>query len=155
VPATEVSVRRQPESPWVALGGDALKALLAAPTLARTAHFALQVHPARPVAQELPTNAAPDRTESVDNHVSLASSFLGVALVVPKRHAKRAVTRNLVKRQMREAIHRRRADWAGLQVMLRLRSAIGSKQFTSASSDALRQAVRSELEQLFSQAAVR
>jgi len=85
----------------------------------------------------------------------LASSFLGVALVVPKRHAKRAVTRNLVKRQMREAIHRRRADWAGLQVMLRLRSAIGSKQFTSASSDALRQAVRSELEQLFSQAAVR
>jgi ribonuclease P protein component len=139
----------------VALGGDALKALLTAPTLAKTAHFALQASPRGPVAQKLPTDAAPDQTESVDNFVLAAVCNLGLALVVPKRHAKRAATRNLVKRQMREAMRRRLADWGDRQVLIRQRSAFAPKQFPSAASDALRQAVRSELDELFAQAAAR
>jgi ribonuclease P protein component len=137
------------------LGGDALKALLSAPTLAKTAHFVLQAARQRPVLQELPTEAAPDRTESVDNSVSIAAHPLGLALVVPKRHAKRAATRNLVKRQMREAMRRRVADWVGRQVLIRQRGAFDPKLFRSAASDALRATVRSELDQLFAQAAIR
>lgn len=146
-------MRHPPGSPWVALGGDALKALLSAPTIAKTAHFVLQAAIERAILQELPTGVAPDRTESVDN--SISATPLGLALVVPKRHAKRAATRNLVKRQMREAMRRRLCDWAGRQVLIRQRGAFAPKQFPSAASNALRRAVRGELEMLFAQAAGR
>jgi ribonuclease P protein component len=139
----------------VALGGDALKALLSAPTVTKTAHFVLQAAPHRPVAQELPTEAAPDRTESVDNFFLLVAPPLGLALVVPKRHAKRAATRNLIKRQMREALRRRLDRWTGRQILIRQRSPFDRKQFPSAASDALRAAVRAELDLLFAQAAAR
>jgi ribonuclease P protein component len=137
--------------PWVALGGDALKSLLAAPVLAKTTHFILQASATRPLAQELPTDAAPDRTESVDNQAAQT----GLALVVPKRHAKRAVTRNLIKRQMREALLRRVERWRGVQLLIRQRGAFDATRYASAASPALRGAVCSELEQLFDQAAAR
>jgi ribonuclease P protein component len=146
---------RPPGWPWVSLGGDAVKALLSAPTVAKTAHFVLQAAPDKPVSQELPTGVAPDKTESVDNSVSLNSSArrpIALALVVPKRHAKRAATRNLVKRQMREALRRCCTDWFGRQLLIRQRSAFSASQFRSAASDALRQAVRGELDLLFAQA---
>jgi ribonuclease P protein component len=147
--------RPAPGKPWVALGGDALKALLPAPTLAKTAHFVLQAAPQRPVAQELPTEVAPDRTESVDNSRSVVTPRLGLALVVPKRHAKHAATRNLVKRQMREAVRRCRDRWQGRQILIRQRGPFDRKLFPSAASDALRAAVRVELDLLFAQAAAR
>lgn len=130
------------------LGGDAIQALLAAPTLAKTAHFVLQAD-AKPLDPELPTDVAPDRIESVDNQ----SGRLGLALVVPKRHARRAVTRNLIKRQMREAMRCHRPEWSNRQVLLRQRAAFDPKHFPSAASPALRAAVRDELERLFAQAA--
>ena len=80
----------------MALGGDALKALLSAPTVSKTTHFVLQAAPKAQVLLELPTGVAPDMTESVDNSPGRDASPLGLALVVPKRHAKRAATRNLV-----------------------------------------------------------
>jgi ribonuclease P protein component len=146
---------RQPGPPWVALGGDAVKALLSAPTLSKTAHFVLQATRDRSVLQELPTGAAPDRTESVDNSVSITPRTLGLALVVPKRHAKRAATRNLVKRQMREAVRQRVGDWVGRDVLIRQRGVFDPKLFRSAASDVLRAAVRRELHQLFVQAGTR
>ncbi len=139
----------------MSLGGDALKALLSAPTVAKTSHFILQAALVKPVAQELPTGIAPEQTESVDNYVFPSPSAqppIGLALVVPKRHAKRAATRNLVKRQMREAVRRWSADWTGRQVLIRQRSAFSPQQYHSAASDALREAVRGELELLFTQA---
>jgi ribonuclease P protein component len=155
VPTTARPPPKSPSRPWVALGGDALKALLSAPTLAKTAHFVLQAAPHRPVAQELPTEAAPDRTESVDNSISAVTPPLGLALVVPKRHAKRAATRNLVKRQMRDALRRRLSAWSGRQLLIRQRGPFDRKQFPSAASDALRAAVRAELDLLLVQAAAR
>ena len=149
------AVPRQPGSPWVALGGDALKALLSAPTVSKTTHFVLQAAPRAQVLQELPTGVAPDMTESVDNSACRDTPPLGLALVVPKRHAKRAATRNLVKRQMREAMRRQLGDWSGRQVLIRQRGAFDPKQFPSAASDALRAAVRGELELLFIQASPR
>jgi ribonuclease P protein component len=67
------------------------------------------------------------------------------ATLVPKRHAKRAVTRNLIRRQMREAL---RGD-AGLppqsKVLIRLRAAFDGRAYPAAASSALRVAVRQEL----------
>jgi len=78
------------------------------------------------------------------------SRWLG--LVVPKRHAKRAVTRTLVKRQIR---HVAAACASGLEPglwVVRQRSPFDPKQFPSAASDALKEAARAELRALFERA---
>lgn len=80
----------------------------------------------------------------------LGQCWLG--LVVPKRHAKRSATRNLIKRQMRAVV----AEWSGRLApglwVLRLKSGFDVKQFPSAASDALRHRVRAELVQLMQRA---
>jgi ribonuclease P protein component len=134
------------------LAGDAVKAMLAAPQLAKTVHFALHAAPAVEVAPELPTDVAPVRTESVDNSVLTAPLALAVALIVPKRHARRAVTRNLVKRQMRDALRRHGGVWRG-RMLIRQRGAFAAQRFVSAASPALREEVRRELDALFERAA--
>jgi ribonuclease P protein component len=134
------------------LAGDAVKSLLAAPQLAKTVHFALHAAPGDEVAPELFTEVAPVRTESVDNSMVMPSSPLAVAFVVPKRHARRAVTRNLVKRQMRDALRRHGGSLQG-RVLIRQRGAFAAQRFISAASVALRDEVRLELDALFNRAA--
>jgi ribonuclease P protein component len=86
----------------------------------------------------------------VDNAARAAST--GVGFVVPKRWARRAVTRNLIRRQMREATRRHeRRIGLGAAVLLRQRAALDRAQFKSAASAAMRDAVRAELDLLFSQ----
>jgi ribonuclease P protein component len=72
--------------------------------------------------------------------------------MVPKRWAKRAVTRNAIKRQI-YAVSATYAmslkPWAHL---VRLRTSFDRAHFTSAASDALKAEVRTELQQLFTQA---
>jgi ribonuclease P protein component len=82
---------------------------------------------------------------TVVEDLPLEGCWLGA--IVPKRHAKRAVTRNLLKRQIRAAFSGAPGLAAGLWVV-RLRAPFDRKQFPSASSDALRAAVRDELGQL-------
>jgi ribonuclease P protein component len=144
VVATGCVVRR------VALGGDEVKSLLMAPILSRSQHFVLQGRSAEPLAQQLPTGAAPNQNPTVDKVPGIGSP--GLALVVPKRLARRAVTRNLIKRQMREVVRRQQADWAALHLLIRQRVAFDVRQYPSAASSALRAAVRGELEQLFERA---
>ncbi|MFG5410316.1 ribonuclease P protein component [Piscinibacter sakaiensis] len=74
-----------------------------------------------------------------------------LGMVVPKRHAKRSVTRNLVKRQIRAVFddvglagERAAGLRPGLWVV-RLRAPIDRSRFPSAASDALRRAMRDEL----------
>jgi ribonuclease P protein component len=134
----------------VALGGDDVKSLLMAPVLGRSQHFVLQGRTAEPLGQQLPTGAAPNRNPTVDKVPGIGSP--GLALVVPKRMARRAVTRNLIKRQMREVVRRRQADWTGVHLLIRQRVAFDVRQFPSAASSALRTAVRGEIEQLFDRA---
>jgi len=75
--------------------------------------------------------------------------------MVPKRWAKRAVTRNAIKRQ----IYGVSVDFeSALPVaahIVRLRSGFDRKQFVSATSEELKAAVRLELQQLFARAATR
>lgn len=82
-----------------------------------------------------------------------------LGLVVPKRHAKRSVTRSLLKRQIRAAVGAmvppaQPSLRPGLWVV-RLRSVIDRRQYPSAASDSLRIAMREELRQLINQAAQR
>ena len=70
--------------------------------------------------------------------------------VVPKRHARRAVTRTLLKRQIR-SVAAVLALPPGLWVV-RLRAAFDRVAFPSAASEALRQTARGELDALLAKA---
>jgi ribonuclease P protein component len=69
--------------------------------------------------------------------------------VVPKRLAKRAVTRNTIKRQIYALAAQRQSHAAPADHVVRLRREFDRKLYVSATSQALRQAVRQELQQLF------
>lgn len=79
-----------------------------------------------------------------------AGHWLG--LVVPKRHAKRSVTRSLLKRQMRSLMQQHALALAPGLWVLRLKAPFDRQLFGSAASAPLRQAVRSELQTLFERA---
>lgn len=74
---------------------------------------------------------------------ALTGQWLGT--VVPKRHARRSVTRTLLKRQIRAAWQRHDRLPAGLWVV-RLRAPFVRDRFASAASDALADAAREELD---------
>ena len=110
---------------------------------ARTAHFVLHVlrWPAVQVASAAP---AP--------RLFAAACGMYRGAVVPKRWARRAVTRNLIKRQIRHLLDARRPVLPGsLAVVVRQRAAFDPCHFVSASSPALRMAVRAELVDLLAQ----
>lgn len=69
--------------------------------------------------------------------------------MVPKRWARRAVTRNAIKRQIFAVAALNATRLPPAAHVVRLRSAFDRKQFVSARSEALCQAVRAELLQLF------
>ena len=117
------------------------QAVLAGKTLARTAHFALH---STPLPTGLPTGSpagqsdlfpGPDRT------------WLGA--MVPKRWARRAVTRNTIKRQIYSVSLQFETSLPQGAHVVRLRSGFDRKVFVSATSEALKLAVRTELLQLF------
>jgi ribonuclease P protein component len=72
--------------------------------------------------------------------------------LVPKRWAKRAVTRNAIKRQIYSVSADFEPAFDMAAHLVRLRTGFDSKQFTSASSVLLKATVRSELQQLFARA---
>lgn len=75
-----------------------------------------------------------------------AGSQIGV--VVPKRWAKRAVTRNAIKRQIYTVMNDYDSRLPTADHVIRLRMAFEKQLFISATSPLLKQAVRSELHQL-------
>ena len=74
--------------------------------------------------------------------------------MVPKRWARRAVTRNTIKRQIYAVSTRFATQLPEAAHVVRLRSTFDRRQFVSATSECLKLAVRSELEQLFERASV-
>ena len=136
------------------------QAAMAGGTVSRTAHFALHrlVLPAEgSVAAADPASGAPTGPGSLTSAQGPQALFavqgLWLGAMVPKRWARRAVTRNTIKRQIYtvgdsfEARLEKVAPQAAHVV--RLRSGFDRKQFVSATSDQLKQAVRAELLQLF------
>lgn len=125
---------------------------------ASTPHFAVHHLPDRPkaVVAALQQPAIPELSTIVRQVGARAvddfdfpgpSRHFGV--VVPKRHARRSVTRSLLKRQIYAAGDRHAAKLrVGLWVV-RLRAPFDRAVFPSAASAALRLAARVELESLF------
>ena len=73
--------------------------------------------------------------------------------LVPKRHARRAVTRNLLKRQVRAAFKRHAQGLPPGLWLVRLKEGWPVADFPSARSSALAATARSELDQLLAAAA--
>src|SRR4051812_39038025 len=77
-----------------------------------------------------------------------APTLSWVGAVVPKRHARRAVTRSLIKRQIYAAAERHRDRMAPGLWIVRLRSPFDRGEFASAASAALVRSARAELDNL-------
>jgi len=125
------------------------QAALAGGTVSRTAHFAL--HRLLLNAGQVTPKATPDTAGPAPDEAQALFALDGVWMgaMVPKRWARRAVTRNTIKRQI-YAVSARFADRLPQAAhVVRLRATFDRKQFISASSDVLKLAVRQELEQLF------
>ena len=121
------------------------QAALAGPTVSRTAHFALHRLPiAAPAEADVPAGPGSDRSQAL-----FAVHAPWVGAVVPKRWAKRAVTRNTIKRQIHAVAQEFASSLPPAAHVVRLRSAFDRAAFPSATSQALRIAVRGELLRLF------
>lgn len=74
--------------------------------------------------------------------------------MIPKRWARRAVTRNTIKRQVYAVSETLSSSLPMGHYVVRLRSEFSRKEFPSATSDALRKLVRSEMMALMQKAVV-
>ena len=132
------------------------QAAMAGGTVSRTAHFALHRLALDASSTAMASQAAavaPTGPGSLPHTQGPQALFVvqGVWMgaMVPKRWARRAVTRNTIKRQIYTVGATFEARLPQAAHVVRLRSAFDRKQFVSATSDQLKQAVRAELLQLF------
>ncbi|WOI47861.1 ribonuclease P protein component [Acidovorax sp. BLS4] len=133
------------------------QAAMAGGTVSRTAHFALHRLGLAPTGAAAASPPAPLTGPAPLPHVQGPQALFGMAeppgvwmgAMVPKRWARRAVTRNTIKRQIHAVAASFESQLPQAAHVVRLRATFDRKQFTSATSDALKQAVRAELLQLF------
>lgn len=128
-------------------------------TVSRTAHFVLHrlslPVPLQPSLAADTAIASPDTgPESKRPQALFAVDGVWIGALVPKRWAKRAVTRNAIKRQIYTVSQAFEPRWPEAAHVVRLRSGFDRKQFISATSEVLKLAVRTELLQLFERAQV-
>lgn len=128
------------------------QAALAGGTVSRTSHFALHR-----MTLINPVSAASDSLMSSEPALSTEQALFGafdvwLGALVPKKWARRAVTRNTIKRQIYNVSAHFADALPCAAHVVRLRAGFDRKQFISATSDVLKAAVRSELEQLFNHA---
>jgi ribonuclease P protein component len=116
------------------------QAVLAGAPVAKTPHFALH-------------RAA---LTSAPGAVSLfAQDAPSVGVLVPKRWAKRAVTRNTMRRQIYAVASDLHSQLPHAAWVVRLRTAFSREQYPSATSDPLKKAIRAELQALWQRAIAR
>ena len=143
-------------------------------TVARTPHFALHRLLFSDACTATPDAAADNAVVLNSDHAPAVSTapanhpqplpaagalhpLFGVNAVwmgamVPKRWARRAVTRNTIKRQIYAVSAALEGNFCVAAHVVRLRSTFDRKQYLSATSDQLKHDVRSELQQLFAAA---
>jgi ribonuclease P protein component len=127
------------------------QAALAGGTVSRTAHFALHrlsLVPPEDTALRTAPSLGPAPTEQA--LFGLFDVWLGA--MVPKRWARRAVTRNAIKRQIYNVSEHFGDRLPVAAHVVRLRTTFDRKHFISATSEPLKLAVREELLQLFERA---
>ena len=128
-------------------------------TVSRTEHFALHragfppaeaaaPAPPGPAAAAAPTpTAGPGSTGSPALFAVRGEPWIGA--VLPRRWARRAVTRNAIRRQIYAVSQDLEPQLPAAAHVVRLRATFDRAQFPSASSTALKRAVRAELQRLF------
>lgn len=120
-------------------------------TVSRTEHFALHRAPfPAPPAEAGPEPTGPGTKRSPALFAVRAEPWLGA--IVPKRWARRAVTRNAIKRQIYTVSQLFEERLPAAAHVVRLRAAFDKAQFHSATSPQLKQSVRAELQRLFAEA---
>ena len=123
------------------------QAVMAGTTVSRTPHFALhRTEFDAPFKPAGPGSVGPQALFAVRDEAALGA-------MIPKRWAKRAVTRNAIKRQIYAVSTIAEPTMRLAAHVVRLRAGFDRKQFPSATSEALKRAVRIELEELFAKAA--
>ena len=134
------------------------QATMSAGTLARTAHFALHRMVLEPAAKKDmvadPTGPGSNDPQALFG-IGAVREQAWLGAMVPKRWARRSVTRHVIKRQIYAVATDYEAALLCASHVVRLRSGFDRKQFVSATSDLLKAAVREELQQLFATAARR
>ena len=140
--------------------------VLRCPPRARSAHFALH-HLAgvpTPIAkpqrkrenEQLSTGEVPSAAQPVDDLGAKRAepgSRVWLGMVIPKRHARRSVTRSLLKRQIRAAMGRSESSLSGGLWVVRLRSPFDRTHFPAAASTALGDLAGEELAKLIQRVA--
>jgi ribonuclease P protein component len=115
-------------------------------TVSRTPHFALHRSGFGPDQDSSNPGPGSGRTQAL-LFADRDQPWIGA--VVPKRWARRAVTRNAIRRQIYTVSQDFEASLTAAPYVVRLRSGFDKAVFTSATSVALKQAVRQELVRLF------
>ena len=119
------------------------QAVLAGNIVAKTAHFALHRHVIH--AQALQAGAEKNIAQKTQTPSLFAPETVWVGALVPKRWAKRAVTRNTIKRQIYTVSADFLQNYSEAAFVVRLRTEFSRKEFPSATSGHLKEAVRSEI----------
>lgn len=89
----------------------------------------------------------------MDESVDDPSGGHWLGSVIPKRHARRAVTRNMLRRQIRAAMVRRQTALRPGLWLVRLRKPLPDAGLVSADSRALRRTTAAELDRVLSRMA--
>jgi ribonuclease P protein component len=126
------------------------EAAMAGGTISRTPHFVL--HRGSLDAQ---SQAAGPGSQERRQALFAVRNEPWIGAVLPKRWAKRAVTRNGIRRQIYSVSAAFEPRLPAAALVVRLRMDFARKEFPSAWSDALKAAVRGELQQLFERVAQR
>ena len=127
------------------------QAVLAGSVIAKTPHFVLH-------RNVLDVKTPPLGFEKSEKLVLIPGLFnrqdMWIGAMVPKRWAKRAVTRNAIKRQIYTVCADFSHEYPQAAYVVRLRSSFSRTEFVSAVSEQLKQTVRAEM-QTFIQAGAR
>ena len=119
---------------------------MSAGSVSRTPHFVLH--------QWQPPSNASSGSGFEQAPALFADGVLRMGALTPKRWAKRAVTRHLIQRQIHAVAHELAITLKPTAYVVRLRATFNVQEFVSASSERLKQTVRAELKQLFTNAVV-
>ena len=113
------------------------QAVLNAPAVAKSAHF---------VMHRLDTKLQPSESSAQTLHaLPLFDNAVWLGAMIPKRWAKRAVTRNALKRQVYVVGASLERQFSCAAYLVRLRAEFSRQLFQSASSESLKTAARLEL----------
>lgn len=129
--------------------------VLATAPRARSAHFAAHHLPGWPTSPraaasagspvELSTETPSSCPQAVEESINAPALRCWLGIAVPKRHAREATTRNLIRRQIRSVARACEPTLLQGLWLVRLRCAFDRRRFRSAASVTLRNTARDEL----------